>query len=148
MVNAVIEAPTSGGKDKKSISLRKQRIPTMYRSPKKLYYYNKIVTLKKGGENSGLFQIKSKYYFVINYDAPSLTLQLIPLFLRGSFKGKREGRPKWKADVLPRDKDQDEESYLKSMHVITSTCEKWDIVQSHAVTKCASVKQESWDIVG
>eukprot|EP01083_Nonionella_stella_P201900 738134_1 len=148
VVNAVTDAPTSGGKDKKNISLRKQRIPTMYRSPKKLYYYNKIVTLKKGGENSGLFQIKSKYYFVINYDAPSLTLQLIPLFLRGSFKGKREGRPKWKADVLPRDKDQDEESYLKSMHVITSTCEKWDIVQSHAVTKCASVKQESWDIVG
>jgi len=116
----------------------------MYRSPKKQYYYNKVVTAKKGENTAGH---TSRYYFVIHYDAETLKLRLIPLFLKGKFKGKREGRPKWKAVVLERGQE-DEETYLKSMNVLFTTCSKWDIVPSFAVTKCASVKQESWDITG
>ncbi len=139
-----VKKETVGGStSNKSIPLRKQRIPTMYRSPKKQYYYNKVVVAKKGESTAGH---TSKYYFVIHYDADTLHLRLIPLFLKGKFKGKREGRPKWKADVLERG-NEDEKTYLKSMNVLFTNCSKWDIVQSYAVTKCASVKQESWDIL-
>eukprot|EP00553_Chaetoceros_curvisetus_P005876 CAMPEP_0204616458 /NCGR_PEP_ID=MMETSP0717-20131115/3690_1 /ASSEMBLY_ACC=CAM_ASM_000666 /TAXON_ID=230516 /ORGANISM="Chaetoceros curvisetus" /LENGTH=1023 /DNA_ID=CAMNT_0051629709 /DNA_START=589 /DNA_END=3660 /DNA_ORIENTATION=+ len=138
-----VKKETIGSTSNKTIPLRKQRIPTMYRSPKKQYYYNKVVVAKKGESTAGH---TSKYYFVIHYDADTLHLRLIPLFLKGKFKGKREGRPKWKADVLERG-NEDEKTYLKSMNVLFTNCSKWDIVQSYAVTKCASVKQESWDIL-
>ena len=124
------------------IELRKQIIPAHYRSPKKQYYYNKVVTPKKNLNKGGF---KSSYYFVINFNAETLMVRVIPLFLRGTFKGKREGRPKWKANVLSRG-DLSEDAYLKSMDVITSPCSQWEIIPSYAVTKCANVKQESWDI--
>ena len=73
-------------------------------------------------------------------------VSLIPLYLRGTFKGKREGRPKWKANVLPRT-NLDDERYLKSMDVIAAPVSKWEIVKSYAVTKCASVQEESWDVL-
>lgn len=139
-----IVSNSNNNPNNKPIPLRKQRIPTMYRSPKKQYFYNKVVSAKKGESTAGH---TSRYYFVIHYDAETLQLRLIPLFLKGKFKGKREGRPKWKAEVLERG-NEDEETYLKSMNVLFTTCSKWDIVPSYAVTKCASVKQESWDITG
>lgn len=131
------------GKTSKTILLRKQKIPTMYRSPKKLYFYNKVVTPKPGEDKS---KYKSKYYFVISFDMEAKQVSLIPLYLRGTFKGKREGRPKWKANVLPRT-NLDDERYLKSMDVIAAPVSKWEIVKSYAVTKCASVQEESWDVL-
>ena len=132
------------GKNGKPIELRKQKIPTV-RSPRKHYFYNKVVTPKQG-ENTSSY--KSKYYFVINYDPEAEELRLIPLYVKGVFKGKREGHLKWKATVLPR-KGLDETTYLKSMDVITSSLSKWDIVKpAYAVTKCAGVQEESWDITG
>lgn len=118
----------------------------MYRSPKKLYFYNKVVTPKPGTDHSNAVY-KSKYYFVINYNIDTAEIRVIPLFLRGQFKGKREGRPKWKANVLPRCEKLNERNYLKTMDVITSPCSSWDIVESYAVTKCASVQEESWDVL-
>lgn len=124
----------------KNLLLRKQIIPTGYRCPKNEYYYNKVVkskTNKKG--------YKSKYYFVINYDVNKSAIRLIPLFVNGVFKGKREGKPKWKANVLPRE-NEDEEIYLKSMDVITSSVSEWVVAKAFAVTKCVSVQGESWDV--
>merc|ERR1712007_159835 len=131
------------GKNNKPILLRKQKIPTMHRSPKKTYFYNKVVTPKSGQSKS---KYKSKYYFVISYDMEADQMTLIPLFLKGSFKGKREGRPKWKANVVPQN-GLDYNSYLESMDVITTHVSKWQMVKSYAVTKCACVHQESWDII-
>jgi len=124
----------------KNVLLRKQIIPTGYRCPKNEYYYNKVVTPKS---NRNIY--RTKYFFVINFDVETSLIRLIPLFVNGVFKGKREGRPKWKANVLPR-LEADEESYLKSMDVITSTSSEWKIVKAFAVTKCVSVQGESWDI--
>jgi len=134
------------GKSNKPMLLRKQKIPSMYRSPKKLYFYNKVVTPKPGAVHPNV-DYKSRYYFVINYDIDTEEIRAIPLFLRGQFKGKREGRPKWKAHVLPRNEKSNEQNYLKTMDVITSPCSNWDIVESYAVTKCASVQEESWDVL-
>jgi hypothetical protein len=132
------------GRSNKPILLRKQKIPTMYRSPKKLYFYNKVVTPKSTANAS---KYKSKYYFVISFDMEAKSMSLIPLYLKGTFKGKREGRPKWKANVLPRN-NLDEDEYLESMDVVTSTpVSEWNIVKSYAVTKCASVQEESWDVL-
>ena len=133
----------SRGKNNKSILLRKQKIPTMHRSPKKLYFYNKVVTPKS---SQNVSKYKSKYYFVISYDIDADKICIIPLYLRGTFKGKREGRPKWKANVLPR-QNVDDETYLNSMNVISAPSSNWDIVKSYAVTKCASVQEESWDVL-
>jgi hypothetical protein len=124
----------------KNILLRKQIIPTGFRCPKHEYYYNKVVTPK-----SNKNRYKTEYYFVINYDIETFSIRLIPLFVNGVFKGKREGRPKWKANVLPR-LQVDQQSYLKSMDVISSISNEWKIVKAFAVTKCVSVQGESWDI--
>merc|ERR1719362_1000956 len=91
---------------------------------------------------------KSTYYFVMNYEEDVKMIRLIPLYHIGTFKGKREGKAKWKAVVLGRDDDLDEIKYYQSMGIITSPCSKWDIVPSQMVTKCASVADESWDING
>jgi hypothetical protein len=127
----------------KDVILRKQIISSGYRCPMQVYFYNKIVTPKTGPKKSSY---KSKYYFVLNYDTEEMMIRVIPLFVSGTFKGKREGRPKWKANVLPRD-GLDEESYWKSMDVVTTSVSEWNIVKAHAVTKCVSVQGESWDIV-
>lgn len=125
-------------------TLRKQKIANMYRDPKKTYYYNKVVTPKQ--ESSDRFQYKSKYYFVLNYEEDIKMVRLIPLYRRGTFKGKREGREKWKATVLGRT-EEDEKKYFKNMDVITAPSSKWEIVNSYMVTKCSSVAEESWDIL-
>jgi len=126
--------------------LRKQKIMNMYRDPKKVYFYNKVVTPKV---IEGLASpYKSTYYFVLNYEEDVKMIRLIPLYHIGTFKGKREGKAKWKAVVLGRDDDLDEIKYYQSMGIITSPCSKWDIVPSQMVTKCASVADESWDING
>ena len=121
----------------------KQKIANMYRDPKKTYYYNKVVTPKPDDK----YPYKSKYYFVLDYQEDIKMIRLIPIYKTGTFKGKREGRDKWKANVLPRKMSDDEKKYLKSMDVITATCSKWDIVPSFMVTKCSSVAEESWDIL-
>ena len=124
--------------------LRKQKIANMYRDPKKVYYYNKVVTPSQSNQNST--SLKSKYYFVLNFDATMKSIRLIPLYRRGTFKGKREGREKWKATILQRN-DADESIWLESMNVITAPASQWSIVSSYMVTKCSSVGEESWDIL-
>lgn len=116
----------------------------MYRDPKKIYYYNKVVTPKLGKIDH--LAHKSKYYFVLNFDEDVKLIRLIPLYRRGTFKGKREGREKWKAIILPKH-DADENKWLKSMDVITTPASNWDIVASYMVTKCSSVGEESWDVL-
>lgn len=124
--------------------LRKQKIANMYRDPKKTYYYNKVVTPKSDNTNPNKY--KSKYYFVLNFEEDVRMIRIIPLYRRGTFKGKREGREKWKAVILPRKSDDDKKWY-KSMDVITVPAVNWNIVPSYMVTKCSSVGEESWDIL-
>lgn len=124
--------------------LRKQKIANMYRDPKKIYYYNKVVTPNPDSTDASKY--KSKYYFVLNFEEDVKLIRIIPLYRRGTFKGKREGREKWKATILPRN-DADEKKWLKSMDVITAPASNWNIVPSYMVTKCSSVGEESWDIL-
>jgi hypothetical protein len=124
--------------------LRKQKIANMYRDPKKIYYYNKVVTPKPDVTDPNKY--KSLYYFVLHFDEDVRMIRIIPLYRRGTFKGKREGREKWKAIILPR-KSEDEKKWLKSMDVITVPAANWNIVPSYMVTKCSSVGEESWDIL-
>ena len=126
--------------------LRKQKIANMYRDPKKTYYYNKVVTPKQMKSTDG-HNYKSRYYFVLNFEEDVKLIRLIPLYIKGTFKGKREGREKWKANILIRN-DADENKWLKSMDVITAPASNWEIVDSYMVTKCSSVGEESWDIYG
>lgn len=123
--------------------LKKQKIVNKYRHPKKTYFYNKVVTPidYKRGECKYL----SKYYFVLNYDDHDKTIRVIPLVRKGTFKGKREGRQKWKATVLDRT-TEDIMLYWKSMNVITCSSLDWKIVPAYQVTKCSSVAEESFDI--
>jgi hypothetical protein len=127
----------------KQQSLRKQKIANMYRDPRKVYYYNKVVMPKPDDK----YPYKSKYYFVLDYQEDIKMIRLIPIYKTGTFKGKREGREKWKANVLKRKTSDEDKKYLKSMDVITAPCSKWDIVPSFMVTKCSSVAEESWDIL-
>ena len=62
---------------------RKQRIPPMYRDPKRTYYYNRTVKPKKKTDSS------ASYYFVLNFDENTQKIQLIPLEIRGTFIGRR-----------------------------------------------------------
>jgi hypothetical protein len=144
------EFPEMGPLSKRS-SLRKQKIANMYRDPKKVYYYNKVVSPRKSttgtGSSNNKNEYKSIYYFVLHYDEDLKTIRIIPLYKRGTFKGMREGRQKWKANVLERNAHDGEEAYLRSMDVITEPCSMWDIVPSYMVTKCSSVAEESWDIL-
>jgi len=139
-INSLYSIKSSSNKP----TLRKQKIQNMYRDPRKKYYYNKVVTAKID-KNNNTHKYKSKYYFVLHFEENKKKIRIIPLYLRGTFKGKREGREKWKAIIEPRD-GKDENTWLKSMDVITVPTDKWDIVDSFMVTKCASVAEESWDI--
>lgn len=133
----------------KLFSLRKQKILSMYRDPRKIYYYNKVVTPVDG---SSISHIKSEFYFVLNYNEEKQLIRIIPLYTKGTFKGKREGRTKWKARVQERRNaldpldSQGEKMYFDSMDIITVPCNEWKIVQASMVTKCAGVKEESWDL--
>ena len=129
--------------------LRKQRIPPMYRDPKKTYYYNRTVKPKKKTDSS------AAYYFVLNFDENTQKIQLIPLEIRGTFIGRREGRPKWKATVLPRPEpipgvsaNELGNRYLASMGVFTANAEDYVVVESDSVHKCVGVREDSWDIFG
>ena len=82
---------------------------------------------------------------MLNFEETEKLIRLIPLYNTGTFKGKREGRDKWKAIILAKN-NLDENKWLKSMDVITAPASKWSIVPSYMVTKCSSVGEESWDI--
>jgi len=133
----------------KLFSLRKQKILSMYRDPRKIYYYNKVVTTVAV---SSVKNVKSEFYFVLNYNEEKQIIRIIPLYTKGTFKGKREGRTKWKARVQERRNpldpldSQGENLYFDSMDIITVPCTEWKIVQASMVTKCAGVKEESWDL--
>ena len=84
---------------RKNCTLRKQRVPSMYRDPKKVYYYNKVVTPKKisGQESSA----KRPYYFVLHYYEEKKTIRIIPLYSIGKFNaGKRIRHIRWKATIF------------------------------------------------
>eukprot|EP00560_Eucampia_antarctica_P001124 CAMPEP_0197842892 /NCGR_PEP_ID=MMETSP1437-20131217/47003_1 /TAXON_ID=49252 ORGANISM="Eucampia antarctica, Strain CCMP1452" /NCGR_SAMPLE_ID=MMETSP1437 /ASSEMBLY_ACC=CAM_ASM_001096 /LENGTH=293 /DNA_ID=CAMNT_0043452841 /DNA_START=24 /DNA_END=905 /DNA_ORIENTATION=+ len=145
----ILESSVNYETKPKMFSLRKQKILSMYRDPKKIYYYNKVVTPVN---TSSLSNIKSNFYFVLNYDEENQIIRIIPLYTKGTFKGKREGCTKWKARVQERTHPLDpldvhgEKMYFDSMDIITVPCADWKIVQASMVTKCAGVKEESWDL--
>jgi len=128
-----------------SNTLLKQNISNMYRHPKTIYYYNKVVM----PVHMNLTLHKSKYYFVLHYNAPLQQLRLIPLQIDGTFsKGARIGKPKWKARLESRQVEMDEITDLKGLGgIVDGVCNEWEIVKSLMVTKCKSVENESWCIL-
>mmetsp|Transcript_17089 Transcript_17089/g.24170 ORF Transcript_17089/g.24170 Transcript_17089/m.24170 type:complete len:414 (+) Transcript_17089:127-1368(+) len=137
--------PTKKVKSNGKPCLRKQKFSSIYRDPNVKYFYNKVVTpLVEYHDNC---EYVSKYYFVLNYEDNIKMIRIIPLFQRGTFKGKREGRTKWKASVIPRNEGLSDSDYYQSIGVKYEPCSQWDIVPSQMVTKCCSVVEESWDIL-
>jgi len=118
--------------------LRKQKFTISQRVRNKPIFYNKVVAKKDTERNANSF------FFVINFDAEGGTLRLVKLEPRGTFfKGKREGRVKWKA-VLNGKKGLTSANVKYDWTVAASD---WDIVPSVMVTKTTIVADESWDIV-
>lgn len=118
--------------------LRKQKFTISQRVRSKPIFYNKVVA-KKDTERTA-----NSFFFVINFDAEGGTLRLVKLEPRGSFfKGKREGRVKWKA-VLNGKKGL---TSPNAKYDWTVSASDWDIVPSVMVTKTTIVADESWDIV-
>lgn len=118
--------------------LRKQKFTISQRVRSKPIFYNKVVA-KKDTERTA-----NSFFFVINFDAEGGTLRLVKLEPRGTFfKGKREGRVKWKA-VLNGKKGL---TSPNAKYDWTVPASDWDIVPSVMVTKTTIVADESWDIV-
>lgn len=118
--------------------LRKQKFTISQRVRNKPIFYNKVVARKNVLRTSGSF------YFVIHFDAEGETLRLVKLEQRGTFfKGKREGRVKWKA-ILDEKKGI---SCGDMKYDFTVPSSEWEIVQSVMVTKTTIVADESWDII-
>ena len=118
--------------------LRKQKFTISQRVRNKPIFYNKVVARKNTQRTIDSF------FFVIHFDAECGTLRLVKLEPRGKFfKGKREGRVKWKAIL-------DSKKGITSgdnKYDWTVSASEWEIVQSVMVTKTTIVADESWDIV-
>jgi len=118
--------------------LRKQKFTISQRVRNKPIFYNKVVAKKN------IQRTTNSFFFVIHFNSEAGTLRLVKLEPKGRFfKGKREGRVKWKA-VL------DEKKGIMcgdNQYDWTVPCTDWEIAQSVMVTKTTVVADESWDIV-
>ena len=118
--------------------LRKQKFTISQRVRNKPMFYNKVVARKS------MQRTIDSFFFVINFDSERGTLRLVKLEPRGTFfKGKREGRVKWKA-VLNGEKGISSKDRKYDWTVAAS---EWDVVPSVMVTKTTIVADESWDIL-
>ena len=66
-------------------------------------------------------------------EEPGCELDL-DLYINGNFKGKHEGRPKWKVHLLPKKKGMSNKEYYKSMDgIVNSSINDWDMVKANRV---------------
>jgi len=110
-------------------TLFKQKVKAYPRS--QVHYFNRVVRLKKSSDSD-----KEAYYFVLQYDMNAGLILIIPLVATGTLTGKREGRPRYQAEVLST------ESNFK-----VALAEDYEVVKATMVMKTPVVACEAWDIV-
>ncbi len=106
--------------------LCKQKVKAYPRS--RVHYYNRVVKSK-------LQTRDKKYYFVLQYDEPSNLIKIVPLSAKNILTGKREGRPRYQADIG----DTDE-------NFVVVRADDYDVVPAAMVMKTPIVAAEAWDV--
>jgi hypothetical protein len=107
-------------------SAKKQKIPPIpKRLPKEQHFFNRVVQLKGSKD--------ANYFYVLHFDMKKMTLEALPMAQDDVLDEKRDGRPKWKAQVD-----------CKSSVVDAYKCE---IVPTHMVIKTPLVANERWDVL-
>lgn len=76
-----------------------------------------------------------KYYFVLQYDEETGLIKIVPMTAKGKLTGKREGRPRYQADIG----DTDE-------NFIVGPADDYVVVPASMVMKTPIVASEAWDI--
>lgn len=107
-------------------TLRKQRADSYPRD--RPHYYNKVVR-RKGSKSN-------QFYFVYHYDEQAATLRLIPLEVKGTLSGNREGRPRYRAVLGDTD---------RNFRTVASS--SYEVMTAYAVMKSPWLVTEAWDIV-
>jgi hypothetical protein len=106
--------------------LFKQKVKAYPRS--RVHYYNRVVKPKMETRDK-------KYYFVLQYDEPSNLIKIVPLSAKNILTGKREGRPRYQADIG----DTDE-------NFAVVRADDYDVVSAAMVMKTPMVAAEAWDV--
>ncbi|GFH61686.1 hypothetical protein CTEN210_18162 [Chaetoceros tenuissimus] len=141
--------PLSPLSPKAEVSYRKQNLIQGTGLSKSQLFFNKIITPKPSKLRRNSNQYTSQYYYVIDFDYKKRHINAIPLYINGNFKGKHEGRPKWKVHLLPKKKGMSNKEYYKSMDgIVNSSIDDWDMVKAKTVTRSSWLDKESWDILG
>lgn len=141
--------PLSPLSPKVEVSYRKQNLIQGTGLSKSQLFFNKIITPKPSKLRRNSHQFTSQYYYVIDFDYKKRHINAIPLYINGNFKGKHEGRPKWKVHLLPKKKGMSNKEYYKSMDgIVNSSIGDWDMVKAKTVTRSSWLDKESWDILG
>lgn len=106
--------------------LLKQKVKAYPRS--RVHYYNRVVKPKEQST-------EKKYFFVLQYDEPTSLIKIVPLNAKNTLTGKREGRPRYQAEVG----DTDE-----NFAVVRAS--DYDVVPAAMVMKTPMVASEAWDV--
>ena len=107
--------------------LYKQKVRAYPRS--RIHYYNRVVF------KSGSAITNRKYWFVLQYDEATGLIKVVPLEPRGKLSGKREGRPRYQAEIGDTDAN----------FTVVSTAD-YQLARAAMVMKTPVVAHEAWDI--
>lgn len=114
-------------------TLHKQKVRAYPRS--RIHYFNRVVKLKTSILLESNNKTNQQYFFVLQYDEPTGLIKIVPMSAKGRLTGKREGRPRYQAEIT----DTDE-----NFRVVWAA--DYQVVQSAMVMKTPVVAQEAWDI--
>jgi hypothetical protein len=114
-------------------TLHKQKVRAYPRS--RIHYYNRVVKPKSNILLESNSKNNQQYFFVLQYDEPTGLIRIVPMSAKGRLTGKREGRPRYQAEIT----DTDE-----NFRVVRAA--DYQVVQSAMVMKTPVVAQEAWDI--
>lgn len=108
------------------LSWKKQKVPSHRNHlPKEQNFFNKVVRLKDAKD--------AAYFYALRFDTEKMQLEVLPMVQSGVLGGKRNGRPKWKAQVHSK--------------VTLLDANKCEIIPTEMVSKTPFVANESWDIL-
>lgn len=103
----------------------KQKVKAYPRS--RVHFYNRVVKSKE--RNS------KKYFFVLQYDELTNLIKIVPMLPKGKLTGKREGRPRYQAEIGDTD-----------VNFAVVEADQYTVVPSAMVMKTPIVAHEAWDI--
>ena len=93
----------------------------------KHHFYNKVVRRKRSNAD--------KFYYVVEYDGEKNLLCIVPMYIKGTLSGQREGRPRYRCDIGETD---------ANFKIVSGS--DYAVVRSCAIMKTSIVALEAWDI--